>query len=138
MAEATLINRSIKTVFYYISGIAVVIAAAGLFALVSLTIAQRTKEIGIRKVLGASVLSIGHLINREFLLMLLLASVAASVTGYFTLDLMLDSIWAYHVDLGVLPFLGATLAIFLIAVLTVGGRVYATATSNPIHALRYE
>jgi len=138
MAEASLINRSIKTVFYYLSGIAVVIAAAGLFALVSLTIARRTKEIALRKVLGASVLSIGHLINREFLVMLLLASGIASAAGYYTLDLMLDSIWAYHVDLGVLPFLGATLAIFLMAALTVGGRVYTTATANPIHALRYE
>ena len=66
------------------------------------------------------------------------ASAAASAAGYFSIQIMLDSIWAYHVGMGVLPFLLATLLIFAIAVVTVGGRVYTIATSNPIHALRYE
>ena len=138
MAEAMLINRSIKTVFYYIAMLAIVIAAAGLFAMVSLNIARRTKEIGIRKVLGASVLHISGLINAPFILMLLIASVLASVAGYFTLDLMLDSIWTYHVGMGVLPFMLATLLIFVIALVTVGGRIYKISTANPVPALRYD
>ena len=53
-------------------------------------------------------------------------------------DLLLDSIWAYHVGIGVLPFVLATLLIFAIALVTVGGRVYTIATANPVNALRYE
>jgi ABC-type antimicrobial peptide transport system permease subunit len=113
-------------------------AVTGLFALVSLTISRRTKEIGIRKVLGASVVSIGKLINREFVIMLVVASVLASVGGYFLVDMLLDSIWTYHVSLGLAPFLLTTLLIFVLAFLTVGGQVYRVATANPIDALRYE
>ena len=138
LAEAMLINRSIKTVFYYIALLAIVIAAAGLFAMVSLNIARRTKEIGIRKVLGASVLHISRLINAPFILMLLIASVLASVAGYYTFEMLLDSIWAYHVGMGVLPFVLATVLIFLIALVTVGGRVYKISSANPVNALRYE
>ena len=138
LAEAMLINRGIRTTFFYIALLAIVIAAAGLYGLMSLAIARRTKEIGIRKVLGASVFSISHLINKEFIVMLLIASVAASATGYFMIKMLLDSVWAYHAGVGLLPCLLATLFIFAIALLTVGWRVYKVATANPVQALRYE
>lgn len=138
MAEAMLINNSIKTVFFYIAFLTILISAAGLFALVSMNIAKRTKEIGIRKVLGASAFSISNLVNKEFAVLLLLASVLASATGYFAIDALMGVIWTYHVDMGVLPFLLGTVMIFGIAFLTVGGRVYKIATANPIKALRYE
>ena len=138
LAEAMLINRGIKTTFYYIAILAIVIAAAGLFGLMSLAIAQRTKEIGIRKVLGASVFSVSRLINREFVVMLLIASVVASVGGYFMIKMLLDSVWAYHSGVGLMPCLLATLFMFGIALATVGWRVYKVATANPVQALRYE
>ena len=138
LAEAKTINRGIKTTFFYIALLAIVIAAAGLFGLMSLTIARRTKEIGIRKVLGASVFSVGRLINKDFIVMLLIASVAGSVAGYFVIKMLLDSIWAYHGGVGLLPSLLATLLMFVIALTTVGWQVYKIATSNPVQALRYE
>ncbi len=70
--------------------------------------------------------------------MLLIASVAASVAGYFTIKMLLDSIWAYHAGVGLMPCLLATLLIFVIALATVGGQVYKIATANPVQALRYE
>jgi ABC-type antimicrobial peptide transport system permease subunit len=84
MAEAISVTASIKTMFIYISVLAIVISMMGLFALVSLNIARRTKEIGIRKVLGATMLHIMRLVNREFVSLLTAAAFIASVAGYFT------------------------------------------------------
>jgi ABC-type antimicrobial peptide transport system permease subunit len=138
MATATQVNQSIKAVSFSIALIAVVITMMGLFALVSLNVAKRTKEIGIRKVLGASVLSISHLISKEFVRLLIFAAVLASVGGFFQSKLLLDSIWAYHIGLGLLPFVVTIVLTFLIAILTAGSQVYKVAAANPIDSLRYE
>jgi hypothetical protein len=138
MAEAITVSENIKTMFLYISVLAIVIAAMGLFALVSLNIARRTKEIGIRKVLGASVAHIMNLVNKEFVRLLIAASLVASVSGYFLVQVLLRSIYTYHVGFSALPFLLASLAIFLVAVLTVGSQVVKVATANPVDSLRYE
>ena len=138
MAEASLVNASIRTTFFYMALVAIVIAAAGLYALVSLNIARRTKEIGVRKVLGATVAHLSVLLNREFAVLLLIASLLASAAGYWGLEALLDSIWTYHAGVSITAFVWAALAMVVIAVLTVGRHVYRAATANPIEALRYE
>ena len=138
MAESMLINNSIKTTFVYIGIIAVLIAATGLFSLVSLTIARRTKEIGIRKVLGASITGIGHLINRPFIIMLLIAALAASITAYFSLEIMLDSIFVYNSGVNLISLFLATILIFIVAFITTGTQVYRIAAANPVETIRYE
>jgi ABC-type antimicrobial peptide transport system permease subunit len=138
MAEAISVTESIKTMFIYISVLAIVISMMGLFALVSLNIARRTKEIGIRKVLGARVLHIINLVNKEFVRLLIAAGLIASVSGYFAVKALIASIYAYHVGFSVTPFVLAAFAVFLIAVLTVGSQVLKVATANPVDSLRYE
>ena len=131
-------NDAIKLVFVYIASIAVLISAMGLFALVSLNIARRTKEIGIRKVLGAGLVHIGVLIVREFVVLVLIGGVVASVTAYFLMDAMLSSIWTYYCDFGVSPYILSAMAILMAAAVTVGYRVISAARANPVDALRYE
>ncbi len=138
MSEAISVSESIKTMFIYISLLAIVIAAMGLFALVSLNLARRTKEIGIRKVLGASVAHIINLANREFFALVALASIIASISGYFLVQGLLGSIYTYHVGFSPLPFLLASLSVFVVAMLTVGSQVIKVAAANPVEALRYE
>jgi len=138
MAEAIEVSDNIKTMFIYISVLAMVIAAMGLFALVSLNLARRTKEIGIRKVLGATMTNIMSLVNREFVLLLLAATVIASVAGYFAMQALLQSIYAYHVGFSALPFVLAGAMVFALAALTIGSQVLKVASANPVHALRYE
>lgn len=138
MAEAISVSESIKTMFLYISVLAIVIAAMGLFALVSLNIARRTKEIGIRKVLGASMLSIVRLLNKEFVRLLIASALVASIAGYFSVQALLKSIYAYHVGFSLVPFVVAGLSVFVIAFLTVGSQVVKVATANPVDSLRYE
>jgi len=138
MAGDTNTNHSIRLVFIYIAVMAVAIAAMGLFALVSLNITKRIKEIGIRKVLGATVTNIGALISKELIFLFIVGSILASVLAYFMLDTMMASIWAYYVDFGIFPFVAAAVIAFLIGSLTVGYQVYSAAAANPANSLRDE
>lgn len=137
-AEARMVNDSIRRVFRYIAIIAVIIAGMRLYALVSLNIARRAREIGIRKVLGATLLHIGRLISREFILLLLIADLLVSALAYWGVTAMLESIWAYHVEFGLYPFAAGAVLMSLAALLTVGFQVYRVASSNPVEAIREE
>jgi len=138
MAEAITVSENINTMFLYISILAIAISMMGLFALVSLNIARRTKEIGIRKVLGATMLHIMRLVNREFVYLLTAAAFIASIAGYFAVTALIESIYAHHVGFSVIPFVLAGVSVFIIAVVTIGSQVFKVATANPVNALRYE
>jgi ABC-type antimicrobial peptide transport system permease subunit len=132
------INESIRLVFLYIAWMVVIISGMGLFALVSLNIAKRTKEIGIRKVLGATISNISLLIGREFIWMIVIGGILASVLGYFMMDMFLSSIWTYYCDFSATPFILAAVLLFGVALLTVGLQVFRVASSNPVNAIRDE
>jgi putative ABC transport system permease protein len=117
--------------------LAILVACLGLVGLASFAAEQRTKEIGIRKVLGASVPGVVHLLSREFLKLVLLANVIAWPVAYFTMKKWLED-FAYRVDLDALPFfIGAAVAL-LIAMITVSFQTIKAALANPVEALRYE
>lgn len=128
----------IKTFFIAIAVIALVISCMGLFGLVSLIIAKRMKEMSIRKVLGANILHVSNLINKQFVYLLLLASIIAAPVGYFMLKGLLDDVYAYHVTITQWPFLFAMGLLFLTAIVTVSSQIYKMAVSNPVDALRNE
>jgi len=138
LAEAVQVNGSIKLLFIYISMAAIAIAAMGLFALSSLIIVKRTKEIGIRKVLGASVAHIVQLLNRQIVAVLVVAGILAALGGYFSLEPLMSSIFAYHVNLQAWHFVLAGAIVFMIGLITVSSQVYRVATANPVESLRYE
>jgi ABC-type lipoprotein release transport system permease subunit len=138
LAESKQVNDSIRLVFLYIAVMVMIISSMGIFALVSLNISRRTKEIGIRKALGASVPHICYLIAREFIVLIAVGGVLASALGYFLVKALMASIWEYYTDFGVMPFVLAVVLCFCISVLTVGVRVITAANANPVEALRYE
>ncbi len=113
------------------------IACLGLFGLSSFTIVQRTKEIGIRKVLGASVLQIIHLLSKEFARVILVAAVVALPVAYFAIDQWLSS-YATRINLEVWMFVVPVLLILLIALGTVSTQTLKTALANPSGSLRQE
>lgn len=119
------------------TGIAFLIASMGMYGLALLTVAQRTKEIGIRKVLGSSVAGIVGLISGQFLKLVAIANIIAWPVGYYLVDLWLRD-FAYRVNPGVDLFLVAGFVSLTIALLTVGGHAMRAALGNPIDALRYE
>lgn len=123
------------TVAFSIAAIA--IACMGLLGLASFAAQQRTKEIGIRKVLGASVANILSLVSREFIILVMVANAVAWPVGYFAMSEWLKD-FAYRIELDVLPFLSATAITMAIAMFTVLSQAYRTSTANPVKALKYE
>ena len=121
----------------YFSLLAVFIATLGLIGLASYTAEQRTKEIGIRKVLGASVGQILLLLTRGFSKLILIAFVVACPLAYFLMSRWLET-FAYHDTLPWWTFGGAGLAALLVAWITVGTQTMRAATRNPVQSLRTE
>ncbi len=117
--------------------VAIVIGCLGLFGLVSYMTAQRTKEIGIRKVLGANLANILAMFLKEFAFLILLAFVIAAPVAYYFMQTWLAD-FAYRIKLGGGIFLSALLAAFAIALITVGYKSLRAALANPVEALRYE
>jgi len=138
LADETLTNNAIRLVFLWIAGMVVIISGMGLFALVSLKIARRTKELGIRKILGATMMNISYLISRELLVMITLGCILASGLGYYLVDALCSSIWTYYTDFGVTPYLSSGLLVMGVAALTVGFQVYRVSSNNPVEAIRDE
>lgn len=131
-------NASIRLIFIYVAIVVMVISCMGLFALVSLNIARRTKEIGIRKVLGASLLNIGKLISKEFIIVFIVGSIIAGFLSNFLMHIFLGSIWTYYTDIGPVPFIIGPVFALLATMLTAVYRIYSAAKANPVDTLRYE
>ena len=117
--------------------LAIFISSLGLYVLVSFMAAQKTKEVGIRKVLGASVTSIVYLFSKEFTLLIGIAFVIASPLGYYLMRQWLNG-FVYRTDIGWGVFVAAILLSILIAWATVGYRALRAALADPIKALKYE
>jgi putative ABC transport system permease protein len=109
----------------------------GIYGLSYFITRRRTREIGIRKVLGASVSSILFLLNKEFLILVGVASVIAIPLSYWAINKWLMD-FAYHTDISVLLFIAAVLITTLVAVATISIQALRTATGNPVNSIRYE
>jgi len=117
--------------------IAILISSLGLFGLASFTAERRTKEIGIRKVLGASVPSIVFLISRGFTKWVVLANFVAWPVAYYFMNKWLQN-FAYRIDLSVWIFILSGLAALAVSLITVSYQSIKAATANPADSLRYE
>jgi len=132
-------DRKRGTLFTAFSTLTIVIACLGLLGLASFTTEQRTKEIGIRKVIGANLQSIIYLVSKEFLLLILIAIVLAFPAAYYFMDNWLQS-FSYKININneVLTFLLSSLLAIVITLSTVGFHTIRAAISNPVNALRSE
>jgi putative ABC transport system permease protein len=116
---------------------AIFIACLGLFGLATFNTLQRVKEIGIRKVLGASVLNIVQLLSREIIVLIVIANVIAWPVAWYLMDKWLDN-FAYRIDINVGMYLLAAASAVIIGLLTVSTQTIRAAMSNPSNTLRYE
>jgi putative ABC transport system permease protein len=117
--------------------LAVIIACMGLFALSSFMIVQRTKEIGIRKVLGASISSVVSILSKDFLMLVAVSNIIAWPVAYYFMNKWLQD-FAYRIQISWWMFVLAGSLTLLIALVTVSWQAIKVATANPVEALRYE
>lgn len=127
----------LNTIFGYITVLSIFIACLGLFGLASFMIEQKTKEIGIRKVLGASVSNLFLSLSKEFVKCVLIANVIAWPLAYFIMSQWLQN-FAYRISIGLWVFLAAMVSALFIAVLTVSYQTVRAAVADPVDILRYE
>jgi putative ABC transport system permease protein len=121
----------------YSSALAVIIACMGIFGLTSIAVNRRTKEIGIRKVLGASVPQIINILTKEFIWLVGIANIISWPLAYFAMKALLDNYY-YRISLGPQYFILAGVLSLLIAVLTTIFLAVKAAVSNPVESIRYE
>jgi putative ABC transport system permease protein len=130
-------EQQIGTIFRYFAILAIFISCLGLFGLASYMAEQRTKEIGIRKVLGATVSNILFLLTKEFTKWVLIANALAWPLAYYAMNRWLQG-YAYRINIAVWSFVLAAALALAIALFTVSYQAIRAATANPADALRYE
>jgi putative ABC transport system permease protein len=130
-------EMSMHEVFKYFALISIILASLGLFALVSFSIENRIKEIGIRKVLGASTPQILWILTREFAYLLGAAFVVIVPIVIYLMNRWLEE-FAYTVDINPLSFVFALIVAFVLSGLTISYHTWRIMKTKPIHALRYE
>jgi predicted permease len=130
-------EQSIGTVVTVFTVLALFISCLGIFGLSSYTAEQRTKEIGIRKVLGASVSSVVKHISKEFVFLVIIANVIAWPLAYLMINQWLQR-FAYRIAMGWLTFVLVGIVVLVLSLLTVSWQIIRAAIANPVDSLRYE
>ncbi|OGU61758.1 MAG: hypothetical protein A2V66_05160 [Ignavibacteria bacterium RBG_13_36_8] len=130
-------EKKTESILFVFSILSIMIACLGLFGLAAFTAEDKTKEIGIRKTLGASVSSIILLLSKEFIIWITIANMIALPISYFFMNNWLDN-FAYHINLGWMPFLSSAMISLIIALFTISFHVLKSASRNPVDTLRYE
>ena len=129
-------QRTEKLVLFS-AGFAILISCLGLFGLAYFTIERRTKEIGVRKVLGASIPGIVLLVARDFVKWVILANIIAWPTAWFFMHEWLQN-FEYRIEINIAVFILAGMLAFLVALATICGQAFRAATANPVESLKYE
>jgi len=130
-------EQRIGSIATFFTILAVFISCLGLFGLASFVAEQRTREIGVRKVLGASVLQVLVLVTKDFLVLVGISCVVASAVAFYFLKHWLDGYY-YRIQLGAGAFIGAALGAICIAILTISLQAVKAAVMNPVKSLRSE
>ena len=137
LAEQYKSEEKLEQLFTFFSSLSMFLAALGIFGLIVQTTAQRTKEIGIRKVLGASIQSIVGLFSIDFLKLILIAIVIASPIAWWLMDKWLLD-FAYRIPISIWVFVTAGGIAILIALITISSQAIKAAVANPVESLRTE
>ncbi|MEM8940429.1 MAG: FtsX-like permease family protein [Bacteroidota bacterium] len=136
--EANRTNKNLKNIFLFLTILGCVLSASGLFALASLNVEKRTKEIGIRKVLGASIVNIVRLLSKEFAVILSIAMVLGGTGGYFLTFSLMEEIYVQHIPVTKVPVILCGMLIFVIGIITISTTIIRSARTSPVQTLKNE
>lgn len=134
------IYRLMKNIFMYISGISLLLSLIGIFVLISLIINKKTKEIGIRKIMGAPLPNIIFILGKNYIYIFGIATLVGSLAGLVITQFILEKIFIIenHIEITPFPFLLSAFTISILAAITIGFKVYKAANQNPVISLRTE
>jgi len=127
----------IKKLLLFSTIIAIIIASLGLIGLASFILNKKTKEIGIRKVMGASQIQIAKILINQFLVWIIISNIIAWPAAYYLIKKWLSN-FAYHISISWITFLVVAIISMLIAIITISYHAYIASSRNPIDSLRYE
>lgn len=130
-------EQRVATISKYFAGLAIIISCLGLFGLAAFNAEVRTKEIGIRKVLGATVANVMLLLSKDFIVLIIISMLVAFPVAWWAMNTWLHG-FAYRVSIGAGVFVVAGVAMIVLAVITVSYQSFRSAVSNPIKSLRTE
>ncbi len=131
-------NNNLKKIFIFLTILGGLLSISGIYALASLNVEKRTKEIGVRKALGASIANLIMLLSKEFAIILAISGLVGCLGGYFLSTGLLNEIYAYHISVGAFPLIFSALLIFTIGILTTGWIITKAALADPVDSLRDE
>ncbi|MDW3210965.1 MAG: FtsX-like permease family protein [Reichenbachiella sp.] len=131
-------NQIMIRINVFIAIVSILISILGLYALISLTIQRRIKEIGIRKTIGASFGHVIGLLLKEVGWMMMISIILGLIMGAYFITMLLNIIYAYHIEIDFLNYLFSIAVILLVAVISIGYKVVVTARMNPVSQLRAE
>ncbi len=129
---------AVVIIYTFLGAVAIIMSVSGLFGLVSLNLQKRTKELGIRKILGAGGLHIVVQASKLFLVVMVFSFVLGSLMGSFMVNKLMDSVWEYYVGVDFRILGLAIIIIFTIATVTIFSKIVGVTVSNPADALRHE
>ncbi|HMJ71127.1 MAG TPA: ABC transporter permease [Cyclobacteriaceae bacterium] len=136
--EADMVNNGLLVMFLFLGGAALLLSVTGLFTLVSLNVIKRMKEIGVRKVLGASLVHILRIVNTGFVLIVTIASILGVYAGEFLSEVFMSSVWDRHKETTTTTMAVSCIIVFVACALSVLGKTYKTANMNPVDVLKNE
>lgn len=138
LKESLEVNNNIVIIFSFLGILAVILSAIGLFTLVSLNVLRRVKEIGMRKVLGAGLPHIVTLMNKVFIIVLVISTILGALSSVLVINSLMGEIFTYYKEIDILTVMLPIITVTLISLSISSFRILSTAQKNPIESLRYE
>jgi putative ABC transport system permease protein len=138
LAGTDYVNNNIEIMFRFLGVLALILSSIGLYTLVSLNVIKRIKEIGVRKVLGASVQQIVIMMNHQFFWLLLIFSTIGALGSYFLIDLLMASIFSVYQAASYFAVFVPLIGLLFVAVFIASIRIANSAVKNPVQSLRSE
>ena len=129
---------SVVKLYTFLGLVAIIMSVSGLYSLVSLHLQKRTRELGIRKILGAPLPHIILQSGKLFLVIMLISIVAGSVMGSFMVNALMDSVWEYYVSVNPAVLTLSIAILFIISLTTIGYKVMRVVLANPVDSIKTE
>jgi putative ABC transport system permease protein len=136
--QADIMNRNLSQIFLFMTVLGCLLSVSGLYSMASLNMHRRMKEIGVRKILGASMTNILKLVNTEFAIILSIAMLLGGAGGYALTNALLSDLFAQHIGISLFVMVICGITVFLVGMLSTSITIWSAASANPVETLKSE